>query len=320
MREPAPVSLKVGVQIPNFGLSASADGLRDAVDAVMDAGLDGIWVSDHVVLVDDPSSSYPYSHDGAYVIPADADWFEALVTLGHLAARSGDLELGTSVCVVPQRQPVLLAKQLATIDRLATGPVLFGVGVGWFKEEFTALGADFEHRGGYTDDALRVIRACWTGAPTSGSYGPYELPPGVRSHPVPRDGGLPVLVGGNSEPALRRAAMFGDGWFGAVPAAGMSPQEFARKRDHIRELKRSSGQDPDGFSFSLRIALSRSGLTSSDTLDLVDGYVEAGLDRLTVDLSWRNAAATKAALGDLAALRDELIATSDRRHIDRTKR
>ena len=303
--------LRFGIQLPHYGAVPLGMGLDALADAIVDAGFDGIWVSDHVVLVDGTSSAYPYADDGDYGFPADTPWYEAVATLAYLAARTHDVELGTAVCVLPQRQPVLLAKQLATIDRLAGGRVRLGAGAGWLAEEFTALGVPYDGRGARTDAAIALLRDCWTGAPAPGRYGEVNLPGGVQCRPTPVNGTVPVLVGGNSPAALRRAARLGDGWLGAVPLAGLPVDELGAMAARLRRECDEAGRDPSTVDLSLRIAVPSRALDTPELRDLLLGYAEHGVTRFTIDLSWRDFDTGRRRLDALsrtaAAVRERLV-------------
>jgi probable F420-dependent oxidoreductase len=294
----------VGLQLPNFGAGSSVNGLRRARDLAFEHGVDGIWASDHIVLVDDPASKYPYSDSGEYVVAPTEPWFEALITLAALAADDMPLEMGTSVCVVAMREPVLLAKQLATIDHLCGGRLSLGVGIGWLAEEFDAVGASFERRGRRSDDVIELLRRCWTGTPPSGPTGDlHPMPPGVHCEPRPVGGTIPVLVGGNSKAAIRRAARHGDGWYGAATRAGFGVEQLVQVRRQLGEACAAEGRDAAALSLTVRSFVSDRALTSDATVEHWCALADAGLSRITVDLAWHDDAVVDrvAALGRLAA-------------------
>lgn len=301
--------LRFGIQLPHYGAGPLGLGLDAMIDAIVDAGFDGIWVSDHVVLIDDPASRYPYSTDGDYGFPPETPWYEAVATLAYLAARTENVELGTAVCVLPQRQPVLLAKQLATVDRLAGGRLRLGVGAGWLAEEFAALGAPFDDRGSRTDAAIALLRACWTGAPPPGEYGAVRLPEGVHCRPTPVNDTVPILVGGNSPAALRRAAHLGDGWLGAVPLSGLPVPELG---DLVARLRRECvrvDRDPATLDLSLRLAVPSRALGTPVLRDLFLGYAAHGVTRFTIDLSWRDLDTARRRLDALSRTTEEVRAS-----------
>ncbi|WP_051248062.1 TIGR03619 family F420-dependent LLM class oxidoreductase [Nocardioides halotolerans] len=293
--------LVVGVQLAHYGAPLEEIGIDAMVDEIVASGLGGIWVSDHVVLVEDSASSYPYEPEGSYGFPAGTPWLEAFITLAAVAVRTEGLELGTSVCVLPQRDPVLLAKQCASLDQISGGRLRLGVGTGWLREEFAALGAPFAGRGARADAWLRLLRACWSGAPEAGEYGERTLPAGVRCEPRPVHGQVPVLVGGNSPAALARVARAGDGWLGAVPRAGLPLADLTRMVATIGRECESVGRDPDEVELSLRLAPRMSELGTDAFTELLASYVGAGVRRITIDLAWHSLEAGRERLGRLAA-------------------
>ena len=298
--------IRAGIQLPHYGSAPDAIGIRRMAELIVEAGFDGIWLSDHVVLVEGARSRYPYSEDGSYTFDSAMPWHEAIATLSYLAAVTEDVELGTAVCVLPQRQPVLLAKQLATADCLAGGRIVLGVGAGWLLEEFAALGSSTAGRGARTGEYIRLLRACWTGAPPPGRYGDLELPPGVRCEPGPPRDSIPVLVGGNSPAALRRAAEHGDGWLGAAPLAGLDPTALLELVAALHDACAEFERDPSTLELSLRIAPSPKTFGSDALRDLLVAYVDAGITRMTFDFGWRDEDAAAARLEALASTISEV--------------
>lgn len=175
-------------------------------------GVHRIWVGEHAVLFDRYRSEYPYSPDGHIPMPDGSGLLEPLTTLSYLAARTTTVRLGTAMLLLPQRNPVYTAKEVATLDWLSGGRVDIGVGVGWLREEVEAVGVPWERRGARTDDYLEVLRTLWCDDP-SAHDGPYYRLPECRMFPKPvQDPHPPVHVGGESDAALRRAARAGQGW------------------------------------------------------------------------------------------------------------
>ncbi len=199
-------------------LGIGAGARRPVIDAVATAaeasGFARCWAGEHVVMVDRPQSRYPYSPDGRIAVPAEADWLDPLIALSFAAAATERLELATGVLLLPEHNPVLLAKQVASLDVMCGGRLTLGVGVGWSREEFDALGIPFARRGRRTDEYLEVMRVLWREdiASFEGEFAAFRR---VRVNPKPaRDRRVPVVIGGNSDAALRRVARAGDGWYG----------------------------------------------------------------------------------------------------------
>ncbi len=244
--------MRIGVTLPSFG----ADQPVSSVDAARMAermGFDSVWHSDHVVMVEDAASPYPFDPEGVMRWSVDYPMFDALVGLGAAAAVTRRVEIGTCVLIAPMRNPVVMAKQVATIDAIAGGRFVLGVGVGWLAEEFAALDAPFEGRGSRMDDWITIMRDCWTGQPSAKRYRHYDLPGGLRCYPTPIRT-PPVLVGGNSVPALRRCARLGDGWLGFSYTDDLNPSWV---RDQIDAIRREA--TADGKAFSGRLAIQTPG-------------------------------------------------------------
>ncbi|MFE7329252.1 LLM class F420-dependent oxidoreductase [Streptomyces sp. NPDC057565] len=212
--------MRVGLHALGIGDGARPEVIRAVATAAETHGFARLWCGEHVVLVDAPASRYPYSADGRIAVPADADWLDPLLALTFAAAVTSRIELASGVLLLPEHNPVLVAKQAATLDVLSAGRFSLGVGVGWSSEEFAALAVPFAERGRRTEEYLSAMRALWAEDPASfaGEFTRFDA---IRVNPKPLRGGrLPVVVGGNSDVALRRAATLADGWYGFnVPAA-----------------------------------------------------------------------------------------------------
>ncbi len=178
------------------------------------AGFATLWAGEHVVMVDRPRSRYPYAADGRIAVPAQADWLDPFVVLSFACAVTERIRLATGVLLLPEHNPVVVAKRAASLDRLSEGRLVLGVGVGWSEEEFAALGVPFARRGARTDEYLAAMRVLWRDdvASFTGEFVSFSE---VRVFPKPaRDRRVPVVMGGNSDAALRRVARAGDGWYG----------------------------------------------------------------------------------------------------------
>src|SRR5215210_5338857 len=215
--------MRFGVSLTNAGPYAEPDRLARVAVQAEALGFDSVWVSDHVVMPTEMESVYPYGPPGSFSTENRKNYYEAIVTLAWVAGATRRVRLGVSVLVVPYRNPVVTAKQLATLDALSGGRLILGIGVGWFEEEFQALGQPyFRQRGSLTDEYIRLYRALWSGEPTAFDGRFYQLR-SVITLPRPAQaasGGPPIWVGGHGERALRRAAELGDAWHAIrVPVA-----------------------------------------------------------------------------------------------------
>ncbi|MCC6175283.1 MAG: LLM class F420-dependent oxidoreductase [Chloroflexi bacterium] len=206
--------MKIGVHLANGGVWATPETIVGLAERAEALGLDSVWVSDHVVVPSAIESPYPYGPPATFSPEASQNYFEPFGVLAYVAGRTRRIELGTTVLVLPQRQPLLVAKQWATLDALSGGRTILGIGAGWMREEFIALGADtFDRRGPATDEALAILRAAWSEAPEIAFAGTvYQFEP-IRALPKPaRPGGPPIWIGGHGRRSIRRAAELGDGW------------------------------------------------------------------------------------------------------------
>lgn len=215
--------MQVGLHALGIGDGARPEIIRAVAVAAEANGFATLWSGEHVVLVDRPVSRYPYSADGKIAVPADADWLDPLLGLSFIAAVTSRIQLATGVLLLPEHNPVLAAKQAATLDVLSGGRLTLGVGIGWSAEEFAALGVPFERRGQRAAEYLAAMRELWASdvASFSGEFTRFDA---VRVNPKPLRGRrIPVVIGGNSDAALRRAADAGDGWYGFnLPASSVA--------------------------------------------------------------------------------------------------
>ena len=205
------------------------------------AGFSTLWAGEHVVMVDRADSPYPYSDDGRIAVPSDADWLDPLLALTSAAASSTTVRLATGILLLPQHNPLVAAKQAATLDVLCGGRFVLGVGVGWSREEFAALGIPFRGRADRCDEYVEVMRTLWR-EDVASFHGETVHFDQVRSYPKPvRDRRVPVFLGGNSDPALARVAAYGDGWYGF----NLARSEVGERVGTLAEQCRRTGRAPE---------------------------------------------------------------------------
>jgi probable F420-dependent oxidoreductase len=214
--------------------------------AAEECGFATLWAGEHVVMVDEPNSVYPYADDGHIAVPSDADWLDPLVLFGFVAAVTSRLRLATGVLLLPEHNPVTAAKAVATLDRLSSGRFTLGVGIGWSAEEFDALGIPFAGRGSRTEEYVEAMRVLWRDDESSytGRHVRFE---GVRCYPKPVRRSVPVVFGGNGERALRRAAAHGDGWYGF----NVVQDELAAQLGSLRSACQDEGRSPQALEISV---------------------------------------------------------------------
>lgn len=234
--------MRIGLHALGIGAGARPDIIRAVAMTAEAVGFATLWSGEHVVLVDQPRSRYPYSADGRIAVPAAADWLDPLLGLSFAAAVTTTIGLATGVLLLPEHHPVVSAKQAATLDVLSGGRLTLGVGIGWSAEEFAALGIPFARRGQRTAEYVAAMRTLWADdvASFSGEFTRFES---VRVNPKPVRGSIPVVIGGNSDAALSRVAAFGDGWYGFnLPATAVAERvatlagQCERRGRSLREL------------------------------------------------------------------------------------
>jgi probable F420-dependent oxidoreductase len=273
----APVAL--GIMLPLAPNQAtSAEFLRQWVAVVEDCGVESVWGVEHVVIADDYDAKYPYSESGE--IPGGKGAAmgarpmpDPLDTLAFVAALSTTVKLGTSVVVAPLHSPAVLAKRVATIDNLSGGRMMLGLGIGWQREEYEAVGAPFRQRGARLEECVGAMRALWADAPAT-FHGEHVNFDRVYSSPQPARGVVPIVLGGNSAPAVERVARIADGWYPYT----ISPEEFEVSADRLRGLAAAAGRDPEEI--DITVWPGSFDAAAERDLDFVRRYVAAGARRL----------------------------------------
>lgn len=279
--------MKFGLCLP-IRLYADARSNVEIAVAAEKAGFDSVWASDHVIV--------PVKRAGMF----NEYFCDPFVLLAYIAARTSGIRIGTSVIILPYRNPVVAAKMAATLDVLSGGRVIFGVGAGWLREEFEALGVPYDVRGKITDEYINAIKTLWeTGAPEfSGEFCSFS---GIKFYPKPiQKPRPPIWVGGSSRTAVRRAALLGDGW----QPTWKSPEAMEEGISAIKTIAEKAGRDMSGFTFSVRnrlkvitpqtggnghINISTEGSfftlrgTVREIAELVERYGESGVTHLVFD-------------------------------------
>jgi probable F420-dependent oxidoreductase len=265
--------MDIGAFVPLGAFNADPAFLRTLGPSLEERGFESVWLPEHVVLFDDYESRYPYAADGRFPAGAESGMLEPLTALTYIAAVTDALRLGTGICLVPQRNPVYTAKQVADLDVLSGGRAEFGVGIGWLREEFEALGMPFAHRGARTDDHLAVMRSLWDDDTSAYEGALYTLrecrmypKPVQRPHP-------PIHVGGESDAAMRRAARVGQGWYGFDRTPDDVLEALGRLDPILAEAGRRRGDD-----FTVTVCPYTKPIDRGD----VERYAELGVDRLVV--------------------------------------
>lgn len=260
--------MKLGMFAGLRGPQVSAQMLRDLGTGAEDIGLSSIWLGEHVVLFSEHESNYPGSADGKIDVPVDQGLMDLSTTIGFLSAITENIRFGTGICLVPQRNPLYTAKEMATADHLSDGRVDFGIGVGWSWEEFEACGVPWERRGARTDEYVELMKLLWTEHASSFEGEFYSLP-SCHMYPKPIQNPFPIHVGGHSRAALRRTAKYGHGWFGF----GSTPEQTEKLLSRLDEELDQVGRTRD----EIQVTLCPPRKLSDE---LIEGYAAAGVDEL----------------------------------------
>jgi probable F420-dependent oxidoreductase len=263
--------VKIGLLAAGLGRAAHPRTLRTIAEQADRLGFGTLWAPEHVVLFDRyPESKYPYSEDGAFAVPSTTDWMDPFVALTWAAAHTSRIRLATGICLVPEHNPLVLAKAIASLDHLSGGRFALGVGIGWSAEEFAALGIPFARRAQRTREYIAVMRKLW-GEERTTFRGEFVDIDAVRCFPKPVQGSrVPIIFGGESPPALRRVADCGTGWFGF----NLTPETAAAKVAELGSLLRERGRPPGEVEINVAPYLNKVAPAS------LDAYHAAGVGEI----------------------------------------
>ena len=292
------MTVRFGFSLQGRGVLAGREAITALAKRAEALGYDSIWVTDRMLIPVESGSAYPYSPTGAFPLGPDEPWLEPLTAVTYLATITERINVGTSVLVIPYRNPIFTAKALATADYLSGGRVILGAGVGWWREEFAALGVPFEDRAARTLEYLRLMKEIWAKPRLAfqGRFMRVAEAGGVRPHPA-RRGGIPIWIGGHSEAALRRVVAVGDGWhpLGLRPPVTLHPPELALKIHRLNDLAVAAGRDPAAITISFKAPLKfddaasapRTALSGSPSQIVEDlrAYVAVGVQHFVLDFS-----------------------------------
>jgi probable F420-dependent oxidoreductase len=238
--------MNFGLMYANAGPFAFPEMLTHLASTAERVGVESIWTVEHVVIPVGYKSTYPYDPSGRIPAPAQVPMPDPLLALAYAAAVTKKLRLATGILILPQRHPLYVAKEVATLDVLSNGRVILGIGVGWLEEEFDALGIPFAERGPRTAEAVRAMRSLWKDEAEAFEGKFFRWGP-LESHPKPvQKPGVPIVVGGHTELAARRAARYGDGFFPGVGDDEKLTWLLGILRDECKEV----GRDPAGIEVS----------------------------------------------------------------------
>jgi probable F420-dependent oxidoreductase len=244
--------------------------------AAEQAGFDMLLAPEHVVVPTAYDSEYGFSDDGK--LSACVEFPDPLIWLAYVAAVTSRIRLGTGILILPEHNPVILAKATATLDKLSSGRLVLGIGVGWLREEFDAIGEPFEQRGARTDEYIEILRTLWN-RPGEGFEGRFRNFGPVTSTPSPfQPGGVPIHCGGDSKAAARRAGRVADGFFPAMYPTSRVREELPGLLETMREAATAAGRQPDSIEITAG---------GARTAEAARWYADQGVDRLTVTVRAR---------------------------------
>ncbi|MFT4560910.1 MAG: putative F420-dependent oxidoreductase [Gammaproteobacteria bacterium] len=282
--------MQYGISVIVRGDAAGPDTFDKTAERAEADGWDCLWASDHLIMPEMRVSRYPGRADGQLPEEWRRTYYQPFSVLNYLAARTRRVRLGMSVLILPMRSPPEVAAQIAEMDRLSHGRVNFGVGVGWYREEFEALGYSFEDRGERTDDGLAIIKRLWSQEKTS-IDGPYYHFQNAETGPKPVQSNLPIYIGGNTNAALRRVGRFGDVWH----PFKISPQGISEAKPALLKALDKAGRARTDFPIAPKIPLTfqsdppREGQAptegrSQDIIDSLKRYQDAGATEFCFDI------------------------------------
>ena len=269
--------MKIGVFATFMSPFATPQMIRDFGRRLEDAGVESLWMGEHVVLFDEMEFPYPGSRDGRIPVPEGGGLLDTVATFGFLASCTTNLRFGTGICLVPQRNPIYTAKEFATLDWLTGGRIDFGIGVGWCKEEVLACGYSWEDRGERCDEFLELMRRLWTEPVASYDGKHFQLEP-CRMDPKPlQKPHIPIIVGGHSQRAFRRTAEFGSGWYGFA----LDPKHTAATLVGLDKALSASGRSRDDCEIVIT--------PNTATADTIREFQDLGVNRLVLLLGSQRA-------------------------------
>ena len=262
--------MRFGIAFGNIGPFATGERAARLARSAEAAGFESVWTVEHVVWPQDYSSVYPYAPEGKMPGSADNPIADPLTWLAYVAACTTNLRLATGISLLPERHPLVYAKEVATVDAISDGRVELGIGIGWLKEEFAALDVPWERRGPRTEEYMEVLRRMWSEDDVSfdGEFVSFEH---MNSNPKPPNGRVPIHIGGDSEAAARRAGRVGDGFF---PAEGDAPALM----ETARQTAADSGRNPG----DVQMTTFHPGLLGDDPSAAIEEAESWGVHRLLV--------------------------------------
>ncbi len=265
--------MKIGLIPVNVGVS-NVDQMVAIARKAEEVGVESVWTFEHVIVPVDYESKYPYAPSGKMGAQPDTNFVDPLIALTAVAASTSKIRLGTGVNILSQANPLLLAKQAASLDWVSQGRFMLGVGIGWLREEFHAMGTPFERRGARFDDYVEAMKKVWAGGTVDHTSDFLDWQ-GFESHPLPvQKPHLPVIIGGSAGKVWQRIAKLGEGWF--APTAGV--EQLEPMVEKLRSACVEAGRDPG------EVEITAMWLSTQGGIDEVKRYRDLGVSRLVLPL------------------------------------
>jgi probable F420-dependent oxidoreductase len=310
--------MEIGLSMPRL---PDAQGIRRFVKRAEELGFESVLAGDHIVLPTGGTDQYPYTADGSFSRPTDEPFLETMTMLGFMAACTETIKLGSTVIILPYRNPIVQAKMFASLDVLTNGRMICGGGVGWLEKEFETLGVPYDQRGPMSDECLQIFKILWT-EPDPEFHGKFYQFEGIQFNPKPvQKPYIPIWVGGHTRRALRRTARYGDCWH----TTRQTPDFVARNLPYLRQQSEKAGRDPASISISLKRSLHFTDLgtaeggsvrsggvvigTTQEVIDDVYYCRELGIDQLTYDFRVEG---TDASIEVMEHLADNVLSVAHR--------
>ena len=270
--------MQFGLGLPSTGEAASGANLIRFAQRADDLGFESLWCGDHILLPTAGTNQYPYTADGSFPRDASVGFLETLTVLAYVASATQRIRLGSTVIILPYRNPIVQAKMFATLDVLSGGRVICGVGVGWLEKEFDSLGVPYADRGPMSDEFLQIFQTLWTQADPvfQGKYYHFD---GMQFYPKPVQDPLPIWVGGHSRRAIRRAIVYGHAWH----PTRQTPDFVAQHLPYLRQEAEQAGRDPDSITISLKRSLHITDIGANDTAAFRSGNALVGATQDIID-------------------------------------
>ncbi len=246
--------MEIGLHLPSAQAGANAADIIEVARTAEELGYEAVWVFDHLFTPAGLESKYPYTKSGDYALTADDPFFDPLAVFGVVAGATERVKMGTTVLIPAYRHPIVLGKVLASIENFAPGRIVLGIGAGWMREEFAAVGVPYENRGARLEEYARALRTIWSGEPTSFDGRFYSWTE-AGFLPVPTQP-IPLIFGGHGDRALERAARVGDGWaVVTAPGQGAGLEGAADRIGVVKSHLERNSRDPDDFMFTYQHAM-----------------------------------------------------------------